>query len=455
VHYKFVTSLRRNLKEVKETSLTHKFIRTLRDGGRLVRCYSQNVDGLEAREGLCVDLSRGKGNKKRFMKKVLDKPRPSTPIGSGDDCDGGCEVVQLHGDLEKLRCTLCLTLFSWGEEEEEMMLNGQAPKCPNCAAKNDTRQESGKRGTPVGFLRANIVLYGEEHPQNQLLAPITTNDLGLNPDALIIMGTSLKVYGLKKLVKEWAKAVHASDKGKGKVIFVNREQPSESVWNDFIDYHVQMDTDDWVSDLKQRREDLWLRQGELQVPITKKKAPKRKAENEGLEPHSAKKLKSGKKAPNAVGEDADQDGKPKTVPSTPKKAPKRKAEDTGLNGESAVPTTPKEAAGRPKKKTKATTAPEPAPALSKAPSSQPVGLLTPPPSRGKSSKRKDIGDSFPDIETLPLKKQRLKLSAPKMQVWKDREKSGDNNGLKEVSQPPSPKKVLEPKSSKVENLDQS
>jgi NAD-dependent histone deacetylase SIR2 len=67
------------------------------------------------------------------------------------------------------------------------------------------------------------------------------------------MGTSLKVYGLKKLVKEFAKVVHTpspSNAGKpgkgGKVIFVNLTPPQGSEWDGVIDYHVQGSTDEWV-----------------------------------------------------------------------------------------------------------------------------------------------------------------------------------------------------------------
>ena len=71
---------------------------------------------------------------------------------------------------------------------------------------------------------------------------------------LIIMGTSLKVHGLKRLVKEFSKAVHANASGAstskarqhvGKVIFVNRTPPSAE-WAGLIDYHISGETDVWV-----------------------------------------------------------------------------------------------------------------------------------------------------------------------------------------------------------------
>lgn len=108
---------------------------------------------------------------------------------------------------------------------------------------------------------------------------------------LIIMGTSLKVHGLKKLVKEFAKAVHASapsesshssftasptpkvamskNSMKGKVVFVNKTPPS-SEWNGVIDYFVEGDTDAWVSrvldDWKKMRPQDWELQTTLDGP---------------------------------------------------------------------------------------------------------------------------------------------------------------------------------------------
>lgn len=72
---------------------------------------------------------------------------------------------------------------------------------------------------------------------------------------LIIMGTSLKVHGLRKLVKEFARTVHGKNSsmrdGKtktwtGKVIFVNKTPPAAE-WADVIDYHVAAETDMWVN----------------------------------------------------------------------------------------------------------------------------------------------------------------------------------------------------------------
>lgn len=107
------------------------------------------------------------------------------------------------------------------------------------------------------------MLYDEPHPLGDDIGTIQTSDLARKPDMLIIMGTSLKVHGFKKLVKEFAKAVHESPSSSssfspsktpnnktlknwaGKVIFVNKTAPG-SEWEGIIDYHVQGESDRWV-----------------------------------------------------------------------------------------------------------------------------------------------------------------------------------------------------------------
>lgn len=87
---------------------------------------------------------------------------------------------------------------------------------------------------------------------------------------MIILGTSLKVFGLKRIVREFAKAVHARG---GKVIYVNNTPAANSTWKDVIDYHIDMDCDKWVADVKKRRFDIWEVQVKLDLgKVTKKLA---------------------------------------------------------------------------------------------------------------------------------------------------------------------------------------
>lgn len=97
------------------------------------------------------------------------------------------------------------------------------------------------------------------------------------------MGTSLKVHGLKRVVKEFAKVVH--NRKNGLVVFVNATPPSKE-WEGIIDVHIQGQTDTWV----ERVEEEWKKvrpadweiqtrlDGEIQVTGGGKEMVKPKAE---------------------------------------------------------------------------------------------------------------------------------------------------------------------------------
>ncbi|KAI1383739.1 DHS-like NAD/FAD-binding domain-containing protein [Hypoxylon trugodes] len=292
VFYRFATTLRQKVKEVEPTA-THRFIAQLRDVGKLARVYTQNIDEIEKKIGLSTDLKSGAGNRRRKSTKqqlidsekeskenmdlvkneedpnCLDtKQQPSNSENSSRNNpriittqDRGVECVFLHGSLHALRCFVCGKLCDWDEAgRESCTMLGEQPECPHCAGATAARQEKGKRALGIGKLRPDIVLYGEEHPQSDLISPIVQHDLSAGPDLLLVLGTSLRVHGLKVMVKEFAKAVH--NKG-GKVIFINLTKPSESVWGDILDYWIEWDCDAWVDDLKYRKPHLWLSPDEI------------------------------------------------------------------------------------------------------------------------------------------------------------------------------------------------
>lgn len=345
VFYTFATSLRQKIKDAEPTT-SHRFISHLRDRGKLVRCYTQNIDQIEEKVGLSTRLQDGPGSRGRFsrrstantsqLNKMVDEAnstpldrqpsepssQPSAPTESNQQSqssssDGNCtdkelpsadqakplpktgkkelprsgvECVFLHGSLDLLRCFLCGKVCSWDDDDREQdTLSGQQPECPHCVGATVAREERGKRALGVGKLRPDIVLYGEEHPNSHLISPIVTHDLGLYPDMLLILGTSLRVHGLKVMVREFAKAVHS--KG-GKVVFVNFTKPPDSIWGDIIDYWVQWDCDAWVDDLQVRVPKLW------QEPEPPKL--RRKRESSGTSEDGAKQEKKKPPAANPV-----------------------------------------------------------------------------------------------------------------------------------------------------------
>lgn len=259
--YQNIAELRRRIRNVTDPSGAHKFIKILRDRGKLLRCYTQNFDGLEAREGLITELS---GDATRAEDIITgEQENPKSDPTAGTQATGECEVVLLHGDLDTLRCQVCSARSTWTDQANEAFAKGSAPGCRACQQLSDKRRVRKKRALAIGALRPNIVLYGENHWEEDHLHSYIGSDLNSGPDLLLIMGTSLAVEGVKHMIKGFAKAVH--DHENGRVVFVNRTQPAKGFWEGFIDHFVQMDCDDWVSDLQRREPFLVSQQGQTSI----------------------------------------------------------------------------------------------------------------------------------------------------------------------------------------------
>jgi NAD-dependent histone deacetylase SIR2 len=258
IFYTFISQLKQSI-DSASPSRTHHFIRTLDEKKKLLRSYTQNIDGLEEKAGLIGSSNQdarasGKGKGKLRVRDVRN--------------------VQLHGDIHRVRCTLCSADLPCTEEYLQLFADGLAPDCPECTSRcklslsldtyprgdvlsAEARLARSARPLKIGTLRPAIVLYDEAHPLGDDIGAIQASDVSRKPDMLIIMGTSLKVHGLRRLVKEFAKAVHASapqdptsakaqaKNWVGKVIFVNKTPPG-SEWNGVIDYHIEGETDAWA-----------------------------------------------------------------------------------------------------------------------------------------------------------------------------------------------------------------
>ncbi|KAL1915754.1 uncharacterized protein VTP21DRAFT_6513 [Calcarisporiella thermophila] len=227
--YTFIGELKQLTQRCTPTR-THAFIRRLFKTGRLLRCYTQNIDGLETKSGMETRLENN----------------PS--------------VVQLHGSMEEVRCTLCNAKQRFSPQLCTVFSEGRAPPCMECEGRNDARRTVGRRPLAVGRIRPDIALYSEEHPHGETIGRMQIKDLRAQPDLLLVMGTSLKVTGIRAFVREMAKAVHARG---GKVIFVNRTEIAKE-WETVFDYHVLSDTDAWSD-----RVDKALRAVKKQVPLTR------------------------------------------------------------------------------------------------------------------------------------------------------------------------------------------
>lgn len=66
---------------------------------------------------------------------------------------------------------------------------------------NKSRRALGKREISVGRLRLDRVLYDESSPMDELLASFARHVIKEEPEILLIMGSSLQVYGVKSSSK--------------------------------------------------------------------------------------------------------------------------------------------------------------------------------------------------------------------------------------------------------------
>ncbi|KAJ3211512.1 hypothetical protein HK099_007990 [Clydaea vesicula] len=200
---------------------THTFIKWLEEEKKLLRCYTQNIDCLE---------------KKLNMNSQLDKKSKNVN-----------KIVQVHGDMDYVFCVICRANFDFNQEVIDIFKGGKAPSCSSCELKSEERERSGRRGLKEGFLRPNIVLYNEHHTNGELISEFISHDMRRKPDLMIVIGTSLKIVGMKNLVKEMAKKVHEFKNGK--VILINKIELGKE-WEEVFDYIILADCDQACTKLK-------------------------------------------------------------------------------------------------------------------------------------------------------------------------------------------------------------
>ena len=246
IFFTFVAHLKTLVDSASHTRV-HAFLKTLEERGQLLRCYTQNIDGLERRVGLSM-------------------PEPGCAVGG--------RVVQLHGALSHLRCTVCPERPEFREEYVKAFMQGEAPDCPTCMATAAVRETAGRRAMPTGELRPNITMYDDNNTSDgEFISSALTEDLKRGkPDLVLVMGTSLKVDGIKTLVKDVARAVHdlwrkdttptssnsqnangdaqdltpRTSKGtwRGQVIYINKTMLTQKEWESVIDVQVQGNADE-------------------------------------------------------------------------------------------------------------------------------------------------------------------------------------------------------------------
>ena len=209
IFYQFIFELK-TLVSIANPTPTHIFFRKMDNKGKILRLYTQNIDGLETKVGL-------------------------------DE-----RVIQLHGNLEMVVCTVCRNTLPFSNDVLISFAKGKPPSCLECIKGAEDRQAAGKRKrSSQGILRPDIVLYNEEHPKAEMIWDHFVDDLHKKPDLLIVIGTSLKIPGIKRMIT--ITAGYVKRKG-GLCIYIDRNVlPTKSSWRNVFDYHLLGDSDDVTS----------------------------------------------------------------------------------------------------------------------------------------------------------------------------------------------------------------
>jgi NAD-dependent SIR2 family protein deacetylase len=229
----------------------HQFLRYLDGTGQLFRVYTQNIDCLEGKCGISFGIptttsttsSRSKRHRTSLSPFPHEVPR----------------CIPLHGRIDTLYCLNCSRSFPT-YPHIDTLVNGSLPICGDCVDLEQLRPFTGKRSRGIGRLRPSIVLYNEPHRFADVLGEIFSQDLShINDHAhrggyiLLVVGTSLEISGVKQMVRDTAKVLHAqplsmfcrtpqAEFSAIRSVYMNLDFPSSSQeWNGVFDAWLRGD----------------------------------------------------------------------------------------------------------------------------------------------------------------------------------------------------------------------
>jgi len=286
----------------------HEMLATLGGEGRLMRLYTQNVDG--------IDTS-------------LEPLKTSVPLAPKGPWP---RTIQLHGSLEIMVCSKCNALFPF----QAALFDGpNPPPCTACITNDEVRTtHAGKRSHGIGKLRPRMVLYNEHNPDEEAIGTVVTADLRSRPDAVIVVGTSMEIPGVKRIVREMCGVVRG--RRDGLAVWINRGPPPigkefEDCWDLVVkgdcdkvaglaDMRRWDDVCDPVSILVTESEAKRAKEKEGEMKVIVKSPCKKKAEAGLMTPAPSPKLGPTKvpvklllNAPKSLGSDNDKKPKPKST----------------------------------------------------------------------------------------------------------------------------------------------
>jgi len=191
--HEMVRTLSQHTKAAEPTAF-HHLLATLAQRGRLMRLYTQNVDGIDTSlPPLSTQVPLPKKG-----------PWPKT--------------VQVHGGLDHMMCSKCHAVSDF---DAEQFKGPSPPPCPSCVENDDVRHLADKRSHGIGRMRPRMVLYNEHNPDDESIGSCASYDMRMRPDAVIVAGTTLKVPGVRRIAREMCNIVR--DRKNGVTVWLNKD----------------------------------------------------------------------------------------------------------------------------------------------------------------------------------------------------------------------------------------
>ena len=217
----------------------HKWLGELQNQGKLLRVYTQNIDGLEMKAGLATYPSLQGG---------------SSSMKTASEC-----CISLHGSLQRLRCMSCSTTFL-AETYIDLIRQGVLPHCSSCNKAAKIRQLEGKRPLAVPVIRPDIVLYGDTfNPAEEHIISMANQD-GRTADLLLVVGTSLRIPGTREIVHNFSERQRERvprERDNMRSIFINMERVSGGdQMEKYFDAWVRGDCQQFASVMRETQDKL-------------------------------------------------------------------------------------------------------------------------------------------------------------------------------------------------------
>lgn len=200
----------------------HCLLASLAKEGRLRRLYTQNVDELDTSfPPLATEV-------------------PLNPKGPWP------RTIQLHGGLKTMVCQKCRDTANL---EAHRFQGPIPPLCNACEKIEEVRERKGRRSHGVGKLRPRIVLYNEHSPDEDAIGSVMTADLRVRPDALVVVGTTMKIPGVRRIVREMCRVVRG--RKDGVTMWINNgSMPVGKDFEDCWDLIVKADSNEVAKEAK-------------------------------------------------------------------------------------------------------------------------------------------------------------------------------------------------------------